>query len=483
MMGVSNDMNHSNRKTWVPNVLLASLVSLLSACSTLENSAGDSSSDAKVSDQVQQHITGAGHSFWYLPMPNADRTAVAITWHSDLPDLVAGREAAPRVGIDLMLNGGAGGLPAEQIIADFQDLDSGSQLWVQPQEVSGFIVSPRVHIDKAAEIANLVLSQPNFEQRWFEREKKKFLDEAAERESVVVGQAWNLYREVTIGGHPYKNFWSIAPPEGIESIELDDVKKWHANVFSTAAMTITVAGNADVESVSAAIDRVLADMPSQEPISMREFPAPVVPGKTILLHRPDAKKSVILAIGNLPSHTDGKDIELQLGVGVLGFGKQSRLFKAVRSGLRASYGFGAGMLDMTREHTVMYLTGEVETAKLQEALDETRLAYEKFRNKGINLVEFPIAKRFYLQRIRDELKEPASVAYLLMQANLNKEGIEYVPTLVKQIEGQKRAAVNQVVKESLPEFDALLRIVVTPDASAIEGACVITEFEQWIACE
>ena len=482
MPSLSEYKYYSVKSIFQPSVLVLGLISVLSGCSVADKSVGELSAAAKASDQVQLQNTEAGHSFWFLPMPDADRTAVAITWHSDLPDVSVGREATPRVGIELMLNGGAGGLPAEDIIADFEDLDSGSRLWVQPQEISGFIVSPRAHMDKAAEIANLVLTQPNLEQKWFDREKKKWADEAAERESVVAGHAWNLFREITIGDHPYKRFWSLTPVDGIKSIELEDVKSWHANAFSTESMTVAVAGDADIDAVSAAIDRVLVDMPSAPTAEMREFPAPLIPGKTILLHRPDAEKSVILAIADLPSHADGLDIPLQLGVGVLGYGKQSRLFKAVRSGLRASYGFGAGTWDMTREYPVMYLTGEVETAKLQEAMDETRAAYEKFRQSGINLIEFPIAKRIYLQRIREEMKKPSSVAYMLMEANLNNYGKDHVSTLISQINGLKRGVVNQVVEESLPEFGALLKIIVTPDANAIEGACVITEFEQWTDC-
>lgn len=453
------------------------LFTLLSSCAAYTTSTSTNA------DTVQQLSTPAGHQFWYYPMPESERTAVAITWHSDLPDVTTGREATPRVGIELMLNGGAGNLAAEEIIADFEDLDAGSRLWVQPQEISGFVVSPVEHLNKASEIANLVLTQPNLEQKWFDREHKSLVDQAAERESVVFGLAWNLSREVILTDHAYKRFWSLLPLDGIKKIELNDVKNWHSNAFSTAAMSITVAGNADSDAVGASIDRVLDGMTDRKPAPMRVFPKPAIPGKTILLHKPDATKSAILIIGNLPSHTEGKDIPMQLGLGVLGYGKQSRLFKAVRSGLRAAYGFGAGTFDMTREHTIVHISGEVETAKLQEALNETNVTYEEFRQKGIGRLEFPIAKKFYLQRVREEISKPSSVAYMLMQAKLNESGTQHVPTLIAQIDEQKRSSVNAVISDSLPEFESMLKLIVTPDASAIKDACVITEIEQWQNCE
>jgi zinc protease len=463
-------------------MLTAVLATVLSSCATVDDSR-PGSGPATGAGSTETLTTNAGQSYLYFPMPDAERTAVAITWHSDLDNLPIGSEALPRLGIALMLNGGAGGLAAEEIIADFEDLDAGSDLWVQPREITGFIVSPKIHIDKASEIANLVMTQPNFEKKWFDREKKVLIDSAAERDVRAAGLAWNLFREVTLGNHPYKRFWSLQPVDGIKSIKLDDVKTWHADAFSSNALTITVAGNAELETVNNAIDKVLTGMPDKERVPMREFAGADIQGQTILLHKPDVEKSVILVIGRLPPHTEEQDIPLQLGVGVLGWGKQSRLFKAVRTVLRASYGFGAGTWDMTRQHRVLHLSGEIETEKAQLVLNTVRSSYEKFRKHGVGLVEFPIAKKFYVQRVSEEMQKPSSVAYMMMDAKLNDFSAEYMPTHVSQVKAQKRSEVNQSIKQAFPEFDSMLKIIVTPDADAIAGACVITEIEQWENCE
>lgn len=431
---------------------------------------------------AQTVSTEAGYRYLYSPMPNADRTAVAITWHSDLANVPMGREALPRLGINLMLNGGAGGLPAEEIIADFEDLDSGSDLWVQPQEISGFILSPKEHMSRASEIANLVMTKPNLQEKWFDREKKILADDALERESKAGGLAWNLFREVTLGDHPYKRFWSLHPVAGIENIQLDDVKAWHANAFTDTALTITAAGNADVAAISSAIDTVLTDMPSSDPESIKSFSGPTISNKTILLHKPDVEKSVILIVGNLPGHSEELDVPLQLGVGVLGWGKQSRLFTAVRTELGAAYGFGAGTWDMTRQHRVLHISGEIDTNQVQGVFDTVKRSYNKFLADGISLIEFPIAKNFYVQRLNEEMEKPESIAYLMMDAHLNEFSNSYVSDLLNQVKGQKRSEVNQLIEQGFPEFESMLKIIVTPDAEAIEGACVITEFDQWQSC-
>ena len=459
------------------------MIALLQGCANAASEAPAVADRQNSADAaVALHTTPDGHRFWFHAMPESDRTAVAVTWSAALPDGPDTHPAAARVGIELMLNGGAGGMAAEEIIADFQDLDSGSRLWVQPTEISGFIVSPQKHMQRAAEIANLVLTQPNLEQRWFDREKKSLYDNAVQRDTVVFGLAWNLAREMTLGDHPYKNFWSLRPADEINAITLAQVEQWHQQAFTTAALTITAAGNASADQLAAEIDRVLQDMPAGSKPEIPVFDEPAFPGKTVLLHQPDAPKSAILIMGNLPPHGVDMDLPVQLGVGVLGFGKQSRLFKAVRSGLRAAYGFSAGMFDKTRDHRLLHISGEVETAKLQAALNETEKTYEEFRDKGIGRLEFPIARRFLANEMNGELKKPESVAYLLMEAQRNQFGEDYVPTMLDRLGNLERSAVNALLKEQLPAFDSLLKIIVTPDADAIDGACVITSIDDWAQC-
>lgn len=94
-------------------------------------------------------------------------------------------------------------------------------------------------------------------------------------------------------------------------------------------------------------------------------------------------------------------------------------------------------------------------------------SYEKFRQKGVSRIEFPIASRFYLQRIVEEFEKPSSVAYMLMEANRNEYGWDHVLTLVSQVKGQKRAVVNRMIEATFPGFDSMLKIIVTLDAAAI----------------
>ena len=430
---------------------------------------------------VEQLTSPDGHKFWYYSMPDADRTALAVTWAQEVP-VSSVHPLTARLGIDVMLNGGAGGRDAADIVADYQDLDAGSGLWVQPQEVSGFIFAPNEHLSTAREIAAAVITEPAMEQRWLDREKQNLIENAREDGAGSWGIGWNVVRELVLGDHPYKNFWSMKPLDEFEKVTLEDVTKWFETSFSKKTASVAVAGSATSDVVAKELDLLFKDLPDHGGSDPLEFSQPVVQGGTVVFHSPDAPKSVVILIGNLPPSDQEINQPLKLGVGVLGFGKNSRLFKTVRSGMGASYGFGAGMFDFTRNYRMLEMSGEIETAKLQEALTEIEDAYSKFHESGVGRIEFPIAKRIYKRELGKQLQDPVSMAFSVSAAMRSEFDKDYLQKALSDINDMKRSSVNEVIRDLMPAYDGLLKVIVTPDKDAVEGACVISNLDQVREC-
>ena len=437
---------------------------------------------AAEAQEVTKRTTPNGHVYWHYPIEKAKRTAVAIAWPSGISTLPSGQEMIARIGIDMMLNGGADGKLPEEIVAEFEDLDAGSRLFVQPEEIRGFIVAPDEEIQKAAEIANRVLARPNLSKEWLERERNKLAGASRGRDKVVLGIGWNLSREIIMSDHPYKNFWSIRPVANIEAASLETIKDWHSKAFRKDDVLIAATGSANFDVIDAGIDIALKDSPAGKSAPTIPLPDLKVPGKTIVFHAPKAEKSMILIFGKAPAAADNQDLPFNLSLGVLGYGQQSRLFKAVRTGLRASYGFGSGYIDYTRNQRLFQMSGEVETAKLSSALETVRETYEEFRTDGVGLIEFPFARRFYRQRIESSMAKPQEATYLLMEGLLNGAPAGELATLQSRIDNLERGKVNGFISKTFVKFDDLLKIIVTPDAAAVKGDCVITAYEQWRSC-
>ena len=217
--------------------------------------------NSALAGEVTKQVTPAGHTYWHYPVKNAKRSAVVITWPTGISMLPKGQEMAARLGVNLMLNGGAGGKSPSQIIAEFGDLDAGSRLFVTPEEIRGFIVTPDTEAFKAAEIANLVLKSPNFSPKWFNREKGNFVKWGKERDVLVLGIGWTLSREILMNNHPYKNYYSLQPTANTEKIKLETIRNWHSKAFATGDIKIVATGTSDFKGLGDAIDRALDGLP------------------------------------------------------------------------------------------------------------------------------------------------------------------------------------------------------------------------------
>ncbi|MEE9375944.1 MAG: insulinase family protein [Rhizobiaceae bacterium] len=351
-----------------------------------------------------------------------------------------------------------------------------------PEEIVGFIVTPNKEAFKAATIANLVLKQPTFSANWFKRQKQKLVQQSIGRNKVVLGIGWSLSREIMMPNHSYKNYYSLLPLAELKSFELETIKKWHQTAFATDGVTIVATGTTDVQQLGEAIDKALEGLPTKQAKFVHRTLKINVPGKVVIFHAPKASKSMILTFGKAPAAKARQDVYLNTALGVLGYGKRSRLFKAVRTGLRASYGFRAGYIDYTRNQRLFHMSGEVETSKLQAGLDTVRQTYNEFRKDGIGFIEFPFARRYYRQRIEASLLKPRDAAYLLMNGRMNGASLNDFTSLSTQIDNMSRDQVNKFIKKEFAPFNQLLTIIVTPNATAVKGDCIITAYDQWKSC-
>jgi len=431
---------------------------------------------------LKELTTPQGIKFWYYPLPDADRTALVISWAQEVPSDGSVHPSVARVGLNLMLKGGAGGRDAADIGADFQDLDAESDMWAEARSVTGFIVAPDDQLASTREIAAQVLTEPALEQRWFDRELQEFIESVEEEQSQLWEIAWNLVGEVLVQDHPYRDFWSNQPVDDLKAVSLEDVQQWFKSSFSKKTSSVAVAGSVSADIMAEEIDLLFADLPETAPVKPVALNQLEVSGSTILLHTPDAPKSLLLLVGNLPVESEDVNLPLSLGLGVLGGSQKSRLFKSVRSELGASYGFGAGQIKLTPEHRLLQMSGEIETAQLQAALDIVEESYTDFRNNGVGRVEFPLTRRLFKREFVKQLNDPVRIAYEVNRAMQNGFNAEYLWNFEDHIDSLNRADTNSLISETFPDYADLLKIIISPDAEAVEGACVISKMEEVQKC-
>jgi predicted Zn-dependent peptidase len=432
--------------------------------------------------QTQTLSTPQGHEFTYHRMPNASRVAVAMAWQGGIGHLPQGKENILTFGPWLVTDGGSADRSAADIRAEFEAMDSGAQLYTDPDAIRGFIVAPPKDLKRAAEIANEVLARPALEERWLKRFIRKRKGERADAERQVWGQAWNAMRRYTMGDHPLRQAWSYDPLENLDAITGADAQNWYDTSMGVNDLIIAATGPEGPDAVAAAIDLALADMPKGHQRAQTPPLDMAFSGKTILIHMPNAEKSYVLITGKLPgSATPGGEAR-ELAVGVLGYGDQSRLFTAIRKELRGAYGFSSNKYAFTRAQDVLIMQGEIDTQLLAEGMTAIEETYTEFREGGIGRLEFPFAKRFMRAEVKKNIEKPETQAYLMIEAVLDGRDIEEGLKLMERTDNMSRATTNAQIKEEFPPFAEMLKIVVSPDQTAVTADCIISDYAQVAQC-
>lgn len=432
--------------------------------------------------EVETHKTPEGHQFSLVAMPDVTQTFIRFVWRGGNGFVPLGKENIDELGPAMIVNGGSVGLSPDELVTQLNARHGGIQIYSKPDALHGLLIGTEGKLVETAELLNVILTEPAFDPRWLKRFQRNFKESVSANLKTPSGQAWQTIREITVGDHPLRQAWNVTPVANLSTITIDDIKDWHRRTVTTDGVSIFVAGNADVEEVAVAIDTALQNLPKAS--GRKDFPPLIMhyPAKTILVHRPDTKKSYILMSGPVPKTYAPDQEAREIGVGVLGVSDQSRLFTAVRKELRAAYGFKAWISDFSRDNAMLYFHGEVETAKLENTYNTVRDTYEEFRSGGIGLIEFPFAQRLYKNRAAAMLDQPRGVVNLLVEAWLSdrslKEGLAYP----ERAANLSRSSVNDVIARDFPPFSEMVKVIVSPERDAIAADCVINDFSEAAQC-
>lgn len=155
------------------------------------------------------------------------------------------------------------------------------------------------------------------------------------------------------------------------------------------------------------------------------------------------------------------------------------LFDAVRTQLRASYSFGAGVNNYTRDHRILFMAGEIDTDQVAETEALVREAYTTFRANGLegDLADHkaPLASHFL--EVADRVMVQASSA---LESALDQHPVER--SLNEELEAVTEASLNERLNTAFPSMDEFIVIAVSPDADALPEACVIITPREAAGC-
>lgn len=435
------------------------------------------------SREVVSATSPDGHSFHFMPIYEDGVTdiTIAIAWPMTWAFDSDTNPAVPYVAAQTILNGGTELLTPQEVLELFNDKNAGGNLSVRSDHAIGEVSFPKEHIDDVIDIVSQMLVNPQISYDWVERIKQGITANQAQAATQSVTQMWAAARYAVLGDQPLYSFLTLDDLSRIEEVTEVDIHRWHRETIVQSNVTIAVTGAISRDDAGKAVDGLLSGLPAGENNLTSRAEVDFQP-REILLHLPDAEKTTLGLIGQLPPTSEGGDLTDLLALQVFGRSGNGPLFDAIRTQLRASYGFQAGYTNYDRATRIMFITGEVETTKLSEAKDLVLETYETFRTRG-EFVGLEDTRDAIADGTRQNIKYVDVAARTILEFALDAEDPTNTPRLGDLVAGISKEVVVNRLQDVFPSRSELIVVATSPNPNAMPGACVVTQIEQVALCQ
>jgi len=207
-----------------------------------------------------RETTPNGLAFILLHLDTDIDVSIQAAWPTDWGYRPDTNKAAPFVGTQLILAGGAEGYPAGEVGEQFADLNSEGIIYSAVSDhIIGELTFEIEHMEETVAAANAHLRAPTLEQVWFDRVRDDLATKMAETQSQPGPAGFDASRWAIFGDAPLRNALSLDAPGTFESLSRDDIAAWHAETFTQAPTAIVVAGDISAETSSAMSRSTLQD--------------------------------------------------------------------------------------------------------------------------------------------------------------------------------------------------------------------------------
>jgi zinc protease len=152
-------------------------------------------------------------------------------------------------------------------------------------------------------------------------------NEKRQGENEPYGKVWDfLTPRLYPANHPYS--WTvIGSMEDLDAAKLDDVKAWFQTYYGPSNAVLVVAGDIDLATAKAKVERYFGDIPSGPPVARQEAWIAKRTGSQRGVMQDRVPQARLYKVWNVPEWGSADGDYLGLAASALSTGKSSRLFK------------------------------------------------------------------------------------------------------------------------------------------------------------
>ncbi len=311
----------------------------------------------------------------------------------------AGHNIEPRDKLGLanitaqMMNEATLSSTSEEISARLEALGSGAGIAMGGDNSVLQISSLTKNLDETLSIAVESLFEPKFDQADFDRIKSQVLQNIESSKKRASATAARVYSKLLFGNENVVTMPGQGTLETVQSITLDDVKKFYENHYSPKGGTIVAVGDVTQAELVEKL-RVFEKWDGDEPVEvvMKPFPE-LAAGTLYLVDKPGAAQSQIrIGKRSLTYDSNGEYYRLGLMNFNLGGAFNSRINMNLREDKAYTYGARSSFRGDKYTGTFTASAG-VRSDATDLSIIEFEKEIENFRKNGINEAELAFLQK------------------------------------------------------------------------------------------
>lgn len=357
----------------------------------------------------------------------------------------------------MVLDEGADGLSALDISDIFDTLGSNFSISSGSDSIIMKLQSLSENFEKSLEIFTKILLKPDFNQKDFEREKKKLQTRLLQLSDEPEFLAQQIFEHLVFSENNPYSFSSMGYQDNIISINNDDVKNFYSDSFSPNTSNLVAVGNNDFDSFTKIIEKYFVNWKSMPRQKNLTFEAEIKQRKVYFFHKENSVQSEI-RIGHHSLKRNSYDYFHRLLLNtILGGQFTSRINLNLRE--KKGYTYGAfSSFSYYKEAAFFYVSTSVGKENTVDAINEIYKELESIK-KGVSNEEMEFAKSSIIKKFPSNFETYRQIAGNLTTMVFHSLSSDFFDTYIFNVENVAGVDVKEAAQNLIHPEQAFCVVV------------------------
>ncbi len=364
-----------------------------------------------------------------------------------------------------LLNRGTGGRTAEQFAKEADFLGSRVEAAAGPDSISLIASSLNKYTEQLLNLMSDAARNPVFSEDQLEKARKIVLSSLQAQKQQPESLVSKMVAKVVYGKHPYGR---LSTPESVQSIQRDDLQKFHRQYFRPNNATLAVVGDVRPEEVQALVEKAFGTWEKATLPEAQSTPKPEVKGLSIyLVDRPGSVQSNIAVCRPGPKRDTPDLPEVLVLNSTLGGGFSGRLFQNLRETHGWTYG-AYSAFDPRRDGGGFEATAETRNEVTAPAITEILKEIDRLCKEPVPEQELALQREYNVGNYLLSLEKSERTAQRVQDIDLYGLPVDFYKTYARRM-GSVTPELMQATAQA--HLDAAnVYVVVVGEAKEIKEA-------------